>query len=335
MQTYLMPLCYLPSSVLLLDDDRGFLAQVAQQFGDKALWQVVDTPFDAIELLKNAACKPDSAFNHGHLPQYSQAESGAFIRQLLDINLASLHNEVYNAQRFAEVSVVIADHAMLTMNGITFFENITKSSVKKILLIEHADESRAKQAITDGLIDKYIVKPSTSLPFLICKAIVELQKAYFQDISKQLSQPFIDALPSCLFEVAFVRFFDDLLAQHQIIEYYLMSHSGQFLLLDKNGATSFLTIISEQQRQAYYQQARDQGLSQQQLEALQQGKKIPLYLTELQEWNDWSMYLVDADSLNGQQRYYYALSKAHSLFDIRADKISSYDDFHMEAVSRV
>ena len=322
----MIPICYFPSTVLFIDDSRDFLLNFVLQLDENLSYKIVDSPFDALDIMQFQKGELEQLGNRC-VSEYTEAENDPLTNQTVNIDLSMIHDEVYNPQRFSEISVIVIDYAMPGMNGLEFCERINSSRAKKILLTGQADEKIAIQAFNDGLIDKYIKKSSPKVTEEITDAINELQQVYFSDISDLISKILEMHSPSCLKDKVFGGFFRQLIQQHNIVEYYLMDNSGSFLLIDQDAKVSSLTVKTEQDLKTHYDLALDNGASSEVLSALKEGSKIPIYTAENHIWDDWSTYLLTAEQIIGKQTYYYALSTEKVLFDVRYDKIRSYDSF--------
>lgn len=296
------------------------------QLDEGLSYQIIDSPFDALDLMKQQKNELEQLGSRC-LTEYTEAENDPFTNYTVNINLGTIHNEVYNPQRFSEISVIVVDYAMPGMNGLEFCAQIKSSRVKKILLTGQADEKLAIQAFNDGLIDRYIQKSEPNITEQIIQGISELQQAYFNDISTLISHILDINSPSCLVDQKFGSFFKKLLKDNEIVEYYLMDNSGSFLLLDKQAKAYSLIIKTSQDLKMHYDLALDNGASTELLLDLKDGKKIPIYSGEQQGWDEWSTYLVPAEKVLGNQTYYYFFSGEQVLFDLRKNNIHSYQSF--------
>ena len=93
--------------------------------------------------------------------------------------MRGLHEEIYNKDRFNDVSVIIVDYYMDEMNGIEVCETLSKHPAKKILLTGGADkENIAIDAFNKGIIHRFINKTDPDFPSQIRQAIY-MQRGIF------------------------------------------------------------------------------------------------------------------------------------------------------------
>lgn len=205
---------------------------------------------------------------------------------------------------------------------------------KKILLTGQADERLAIEAFNEGLIHRYIQKSEPNVAELITKSIYDLQLQYFQLMSDMIVRMLSVTSPSCLHDKKFADFFRQLRQEKGIVEYYLADNSGSFLLLDDDANVNFLIVKNEADMRLHYDLALDNGASEEVLDQLASGEKIPCFWqanTQPPEWNEWSTCLVPAHRFVSDETYFYAYTSGASLFDVHQDKILSYHR-HLEDI---
>ena len=329
MQNLTIPVCYFPSTVLFVDDSRDFLLNFILQLDEDLAYQVFNSPHKALAMIDDKQCELEQ-LSERCLTEYTEAEHCPDTNLTVNLNLAAIHSEIYNARRFSEVSVVVVDYAMPGMNGLEFCKKIKNSSIRTILLTGQADEKLAIEAFNEGLIDRYIQKSAANVTELIAKNIQQLQFAYFQTMSNMITKMLAVSSPSCLHDKVFAKYFNQLCEKHHIVEYYLMDNSGSFLMLDRQGNSSSLIVKTEQDLKTHYDLARDNGAPDEILTHLKTGQKIPAFshANELEDrWNDWFSYLLPAHAVECEQTYYCAFIPSTELFEVRQEKISSYQSY--------
>jgi CheY-like chemotaxis protein len=324
-----IPMCYFPSTILFVDDSRDFLLNFVLQLDEGLAYRIFESPKDALDCIHARQCELEQ-LSRRCLSEYTDVEHCPLTNYTVNLNLAAIHAEVYNPQRFSEISVVVVDYAMPGMNGLEFCKQMENSAIKKILLTGQADEKMAIQAFNDGLIDKYIKKSDPSVTKLITESISQLQQNYFQNMSDTITRMLSVNSPTCLNDAQFIKFFQQLRESHYISEFYLSDNSGSFLMLDSDANTSFLIVKTERDLRAHYDLALDHGAPSEILDALKSGEKIPAFWPprELQtNWDDWSTYLLTAKKITGSEVFYYAYVEGNALFDIRNNRIFSYNSY--------
>lgn len=326
MRNLSIPTCYFPSTVLFLDDNRDFLLNFVLQLDESVAYRIFDNPTKALTYIQNKNCEFE--FLHQNcIGEFAEAKQGYLTHQEDNAELAAINAEVYNPNRFSEVSVVVVDYAMPGMDGLEFCKRIENPNIKKILLSGQADEVLAVEAFNAGLIDRYIKKNEANASELITQSIFELQKQYFQAMSEEIERVLSINPPNCLKEKNFINLFEQIVAEHRVVEYYLADYSGSFFMLDDDANISFLIVKNEQEMQAYQELALAHGAGEEVITELSSRKKIPalwssnkLNLTRV----DWISSLFPASELTAQDTYYYAYLKGNDLLNIRQQKILSY-----------
>ena len=182
-------------------------------------------------------------------------------------------------------------------------------------------------AFNEGLIHRYIKKSDLNVAQQITKSIYELQAQYFQAMSDIIVRMLSVNYPSCLMDKRFSDFFRQLCLENGIVEYYLIDHSGSFIMLDDDANVSVLVVKNAEDIRAHYDFAHTHGSDPDRLYQLAKGELIPaLWHTPETEpsFNDWVHSLVPAQPCVADQTYYYAYLKDNIPFDIRLKKILSY-----------
>lgn len=324
-----IPTCYFPSTVIFIDDSRDFLLNFCLQLDDTLSYRLYDSPYEALKALKVAQA-PTQLHKHC-VTEQAETEGCPLTNQSYNVDLAAIHWEVYNPQRFNEISVVVVDYDMPGINGLELCEKLADSPVKKILLTGLADEKIAIKAFNHGLIDCFVKKNDPNITELINESIIALQRDYFRGMSDLIVKMLSVKGVRCLQDPVFADFFEKLCRQHNITEYYLTENTGSFLLLDINAKPSCLIVKNREDLNHYCELAIDNQASPEVIEQLRSGEAIPYFWQAdgaLQnEWSDWSSYLHPAQRLEGHDTYFYAFVDNPHSFDIQADKIMSYNDY--------
>ena len=329
MQPYLTPTCYFPSTVVFIDDSREFLMNFTLQLDESLAYRIFDSPYNALDAIY-AKQKSADYLSQRCMSEYLETHLWPATNQTVNLDLAAIHSEAYNPQRFSEISVVVVDYAMPGMNGLEFCERMENSSIKRILLTGQADERTAIEAFNQGIIHRFVQKNDPNVTQNIMTAILQLQQEYFLNMSQMVTNLIAIDSPSCLADRKFSAFFQELCQTHNTVEFYLTEASGSFLLLDDFANPSCLIMKNDQDLQMHYDLALDNKAPQKILDQLQSGEKIPCFWQAdgmQSEWTDWATCLIPAKKLECDETYYYAYVKDHLGLDIRRDKILSYHDY--------
>src|SRR5947207_2988322 len=128
--------CYHPTNVVLIDDNKNFLDSMMTQLGNKYSCSPYLDPRAALSFLKD---------EYTLTPFHTRLVSG---------DMKKIHHEIYNAQRFNETTVLIVDYCMPRMNGIDFLRKLKDTSMMRILLTGETGVELAVEAFNENLIDK-------------------------------------------------------------------------------------------------------------------------------------------------------------------------------------
>jgi len=315
--------------VLFIDDSRDFLLNFTLQLDDDITCNIVNSPYEALEAVHKA--NQIEQVNQRVLTEYLDANGCPMTNSTINLNLGSIHSEVYNPLRFTETSVVVIDYAMPGMNGLEVCRKMENSPIKRILLTGRADEKMAVQAFNDGLIDMYLQKQNPNITRLINSSIHTMQMHYFQNMSDVVIKMLSIKSPNCLQDPAFIKLFNEHVKENNIVEYYLTENSGSFLMMDANAELSHFIVKTEQDLRLHYEMALDNKAPQMVLDQLQKGEKVPFFwkADDYNEtvWDDWATYLYPASKLEGLETYYYSYVKNPPHTDINKDKILSYQKY--------
>jgi CheY-like chemotaxis protein len=317
----LSTICYFPTTVLLIDDNRKFLKSLKLDLdSSKACYKTFDSPQSTLDFLFNEY-QPNLFFNHW----ISKAQDEDWDHRTIDINLRAIHRECHNPKRFSEVSALIVDFAMPEMTGLELCEKLKGQPYKKVLLTCEADELIAVKAFNAGIIDKFIRKDVAKFATVINDTIAELQKKYFHNllhtVINSLSKA-SDRSSGFLKDKIFIDFFESLIKQHNVCEFYLMDAEGSFMFLDIDGIPKWLVVKSEKEMSELADFAASEHADKSIVDALANRGQIPYFYTdeELQTPpHKWKKFFHSAQKLIGKETYYYALitdPTAHEVGDV-------------------
>lgn len=313
---------------MFIDDSKDFLLNFTLQLDERIAYKLYTSPFEALDAIH--AAHRSEHMNQHCLSEYLESSGCPINNVTVNLDLAAVHWEVFNPQRFGEISVVVVDYAMPGMTGLEFCRKMENSPVKRILLTGRADEKLAVEAFNDGIIDMYVQKHNPDVTTLINESIANMQVRYFQNMSEIIVRMLSVHAPTCLQDPVFAELFHQIKEENNIVEFYLLENSGSYLMLDQFANVSYLIVKTEQDLKMHYELALDNKASQQILDQLQAGKSIPYFFNNHNfpsEWNDWSTYLYPAEKLVGKQNYYYSYAKNPAFSQIKSDKLVSYNTY--------
>lgn len=321
-----IPVCMFPTKVLLVDDDRPSLKKLILNLDEtKSIYQFYDRPQAALAFL-NEEYQPD-LFEKRLISQPAEED---WQHARLDVNIYDLMKEVYNPQRFDQVSTVIVDFEMPRMNGLEFCENIKDPTIQKILLTGEADETLAVQAFNKGLIHRYIKKQDPNVFEILNQSIVDAQRTYFLNISQVMikAATFEPGL-SYIVDPVFIKFFERVLKENNIVEYYLFETTGSFLLLDAKSNLYGLFTYNKSQLDMWIETQEFDSVPDHLAKELKSYKKMVCFHDRNQiaipPGNEWEKYAYPLQLLKGGfETYYYVCNK--NILDIEAERILSFQE---------
>lgn len=300
-----IPVRFFPSTTIFVDDCSDFLLGLVLELDEDLAYKSYNDPAEALALINK---------HHASLPSDS----------------LTMHHEVYNPQRFSEISVVVVDCSMPEMNGLDFCEQIKNPSIKKILLTGKSQEAEAIAAMKAGLIHRYVKKSDHAVVERISKAITELQKLYFIEQSAKMMTMISKDLSSCLQNKTFVEFFETLCQQKRVVEYYLMDPRGLFLMLDEDANPSILLLQTDDDLKQYALLAKRHGMSEEELQPVLRGEKMPCMWplgAEDPEWNEWAEVLVPAAQIRADKTWSYAHVQEPALLLVEQEELRSFHHY--------
>lgn len=330
-------ICFYPTTIALIDDNKEYLKHLTPRLIGKEQLPCL-TYDDAQKALRffTEEYQADPFLNHCLINK----DAGEYDRDRLvaELDIRAIHQEIYNARRFKEVTVLIIDYAMPHINGLDFCRQIRKrlsnNVLKIVMLTGEASQELAVQAFNEGIIDKFILKATPTLMEGLVQTVRELQTSYFLSLSEMvLSRVRNSSLLSlaCINDPVFIEFFHQLCEKNKITEYYLLNEYGSYLLLNNQGKPSWLIVANSKLMEGNYQFAEyGDNVPESILSLLKNKEKIPYFHTE-QDWKtppaQWEKYMHSVQVLPGKETYYYAYITDPNAYDIQPAKILSYQQF--------
>lgn len=304
-----LPVFYHPTTILILDDDENFLDALSDCVnvdGKVMTFHTADAmknflenyePFYKNKKFINSLTKDEDYENIHHAPA------------ILDLTLLSkIH---LDPNRKSEVSTLIIDYKMPTINGLDFSKDYTYSDFKKILLTGESIEDKIIEGFNKKLIDRYLQKGSSNLVDYLNKNINNLIEQYFIEISAPI-RAYLEAdknLP--ISDVVFIDYFKKICRENGVTEYYLIDKNGSYLCIDKNNNAMILAVHTDVSLDRWVQM--NQEISNHLLASIRERKNIPFFGIEKESWqiseDQWSRYFYASTVLNGKEKYYVALIK--------------------------
>lgn len=309
-----VPCFYHPTTVIIVDDNMDFLNTMAK------LLRRAD-PYIIVKTFTNASAALESVRSVEKLPlTLSPALSSdnylpASNKAPLEFDISKIYQQATHPEIFQEISVAVVDYDMdMPTTGADFCTEIQQTPIKKIMLTGEADSDLGVALLNNGVINKFLVKTQRDLEEKLATYIVEMKKAYFQDLSSSLLNNLSPDMGLCLADPAFVKFFNDTCQERTITSYYLIDFSGSFLLMDANGKLFWLIVKTKTDVEEYVDFIQDAGVDKSIVQKIADGKEIPYfyqqkdYLHSIDTGFPLEKYLYPAKKLSGKTEYYYCIT---------------------------
>jgi CheY-like chemotaxis protein len=251
-----------PTTVILVDDDLRFLDVFRKRSRRLFPVRTFSEPEQAIKFVRQSV--PAFPRHIDCLRPCSDLFPDADWRpsdQAITFRPDRIRDLVFEGDRFAEISVVIVDYDMPTMNGLEVCRRIRDLPVKKLMLTGKADKDLAVVAFNEGLIDRFLIKHDVPLSEGVDVAVAQLQSDFFQrnrimldGVLGLVEQPFLSDPDVCQYlATVFVR--------ENAVEYYLSAAPPGMLMLRADNSMILVLIQDAKALRVHEELARDSGMA--------------------------------------------------------------------------
>jgi CheY-like chemotaxis protein len=317
---------YLPTNVVFLDDDAGFLKHFSLLFDARLPCRPCRSAARALVEI------------NGQMPVTSRLRGLANIALLDDVDerivldMTKLHHLIYDPDRFEHISVAIIDYDMPEMNGLEVCKRIQHPEVKKILLTGKADEKIAVEAFNAGLINQFVRKNVADVDRHLNQAIAKLQQEYFFDITKPIQLGLMENMARLLADARFNEAFNRIVSDNKFIEYYFSDHPKGFLLVDAKAGTGFILVMPAEVLESQREIARLNDAPRALLQLMDEGAHVPWFPTGDGYYNrscalDWRQYLHPAHIVTERDEFRCAFIKPAPIAALEPDRIRSFQTY--------
>jgi CheY-like chemotaxis protein len=302
-----LPLYFFPTQIVFVDDDPRAFEEIRLLLNnDLATYSYYHNPHQAINVI-NSNSKAEIFFNKSTTEE-------------IDYNtIYQLYNEVYNPNRFNEISCIVIDYDMPGMDGLELCRKIKNPYIKKILLTGAADENLAIDAFNQGLINTYIRKHEPGVYDLLNNHIYSGQQSYFRALTTPPLDIIFKKWATAIFDPKFTIFFKNFIKEKKIVEYYLIDLMGSFLCIAADGTLNVLFMFNDEaldqnleaiEERLYYTSTPAKSLPNGLLEDLKMKNKalcFPFTGDNMHPHpSEWAEFVYSLQMINGQQPYYIA-----------------------------
>lgn len=312
-KTWKHNLFYFPTTILLLDDDIGFLHEASKILNENDM--LVKTfssskPFFHYLAHNAMPINPDELFIKTEVDYY-KGSSG-----IIRTNTNTIYKIAYNSARFNQVAVVVVDYEMMNETGLDVCKCIKDPNIKKIMLTNKASYKIGIDAMNHKVIDAFIEKGDIFTSLI--DTIKSFEVEYFYDIAKKMqyasgfmNEPFIANL------------IDIYIKEKKPKEYYLFNNNKSFLFLDEYATPSGVFIESETTIKNIEETLRQDNISPNIIIPIAERRQIPA------GWNpskyllgDYEFIMTPCNKISGNKEdYYYYYSDDPNVLNMDNDRI--------------
>ena len=202
-KTQMMPLYMFPTAVPCVDDEHSLLIDLAEE----------------LELHQ-------ARYLFRLKPEYVLR----CVNEQTDLAAVAPATEIYNANRFERIGVVVSDFHMPQMNGLQFCQSMQPRGVRKIIVSNKLATQEALQALNAGILRGFIHKEDNDAHERLRQLVRCSLLEYFCEIAGTFQEAGEQA-NSALCDPAFLQWFRRFCRRFDVQEYYTLDAAGTFLLL--------------------------------------------------------------------------------------------------------
>lgn len=262
----MLPIIYYETTVIYLDDNKKFLTLLKNS--DISKINIFSTNAEIVE-----KCIKKEKSN---IAVTSEIDIGETQERFIKYNLTNLKNRLNDSKKENEISVMVVDYDMLTIDGLSFCKQINKinPNIYKIFLTGAAEKDEVIEAMQERLIDFYISKSDKNLIDKLKGAVSRGKKEYFKRICKNLYNILLnkDIYKSYIDNIKYIEFMERQMSRESVEEYCLIEDIGSYLIKEQN--KEIVIILADEEKQKgvveYLKDMIDEKLEQEILE----GSKI-------------------------------------------------------------
>lgn len=300
-----IPLCFYPTQIVFVDDNTEFLATLSIAFSKQFNVKLFDDTDLALKYI-NEHQRKNHLVENTEKPK-PEGDSEVWVKQVLTRQNLKRFDEL----RIREVSVVVVDYSMPSMNGIEFCENIKNSSIKKILLTGYATSTDAVKAFNNNTINYYLKKNDENMLQELEATIHQLQHAYFNELSSSIKAEAIDSGTPFFADPQLARYFRTNCESLGVTEYFYLTNPSRFALRTHNQDKFLCIIYTEEDINEHLQVLIEESAPTNLYSAIESRQFIPYFQTA-DGFYDPGMsnpisHLHPAIHIKGQVNYYCAI----------------------------
>jgi CheY-like chemotaxis protein len=323
---------FYPTTVALIDDDLRFL----QSFEDLLSQEFVVRRFASPQLGLNHLVGADAEHVSRIARLGGYATSNGWPADEIDrlqLLLSSYIGQLRGyPRRFETVSVAIIDLNMPDVDGLMICRALRRRPVRTILLTGNASDRLAVNAFNEGLIDRFVSKHDPDLITVVAEHVRDLQNAYFRRITTTIKDTLTLRLLSFMTEPQFLRYFAELCAERQIVEYYVRGHPPGVEIIRADGRSWILLVLDPEEIAGRITVARDAGADPEMLSMMESGAIIAQFPSEGGYYEarfreSWRLYAFPAKPISGTSRWLTAIAQPTAIRPMGLRDFVSFNEF--------
>ena len=281
---------YFPTKVILVDDNPSFLNNLSLKLSDNYLVDTYSNPLEALEAIKQNV-KSSVLATLSDVMTEVDADDDDTNHYAIDFN--QLHTLANKPHKDHTISVVVVDYSMPMMNGIEFCKRLSDLPILKVMLTGHADFKLAVDAFNSGIIDKFLIKDTDDMVNDISANIDLCQNQFFIKNSNSLLNCLSASKNTWMHAKEYKDYVKKITDDLSIIEYYLLSATGTYLLVSKNGRRYYFAAFDDEQLEDYLDIAENAKIDPALLKKIRDKTHAPVLIKD----EDYKIPAADWDCL--------------------------------------
>ncbi|MEM6707241.1 MAG: hypothetical protein AAF648_00490 [Pseudomonadota bacterium] len=277
-----LPPYFHPTRACLIDDNQSYLESVSLDLDEHWPHLCFTQPLTALDYLHAHAQQPladrclETTFSPGTSP-------GSVLRTDL------IDQQISNADRFEQVSVLLIDFAMPLLNGLEFCDRVQLPYAQRAMLTGVADEGVAVEAFNAGQIDHYVKKPKLKTTADLTALIRRLQHLFFAAQAAPL-EALVHSAAGFLSDPAVIQRIQAIMFEQQFVEYYLVDAPPGLLFLNAEGGLQRLLLADSREQAWQAEQAQASGAPPSLVQDIKRGRCLLFDWDKADEYADAASY---------------------------------------------
>lgn len=325
MDKKIIPYFQHPTTVCFIDDERAFLDLLKKCISDKnRINKFYQDPIEVLNssLVKKSKISKVDDFKH----QISLQEEDVDEDTVYTVDYKSIYNQIYNKDRFQEVSVFVVDYAMPKLDGINFFKKIKELPAKKILLTSKASPRKGIDVLNTGLVHYFFEKDINTGQSKLNNKVDKMCDNYFVELSQK-----IFPLSPIHQSSVYITLFEKWQEENKIIEYYQCDELGSYLGISSDGHISFLALTTDKEIETQINMAFNAGIEDAMTKKLSKREQLIFLFSDIEKdfdipvWKKLAYPIFGHFNVN-KEKYYYSIIK-NNAFSLKTKEIVPFSRF--------